>query len=49
MTNLTHKFKVGQTVDLVPSTLRPPAIGHYEIVSLRPADSESPQYHQKQK
>jgi len=44
MTNLAHKFKVGQIVDLIPSMSRSAARGHYEIVSLRPADGESPQY-----
>jgi len=44
VTNLTHKFKVGQSVDLVPSMSRLAATGHYEIVSLRPAEGESPQY-----
>jgi hypothetical protein len=42
--NLTHKFKVGQTVDLIPSISRFAANGHYQIVSLRPADGEIPQY-----
>lgn len=44
MTNLTHKFKVGQTVDLIPSIARSAASGHYEIVSLRPTEGESLQY-----
>jgi hypothetical protein len=44
MMNLTHKFKVGQTVDLIPSISRFAANGHYQIVSLRPADGEIPQY-----
>jgi len=44
MTDLTHKYKVGQTVDLVPSMSRWAAGGHYEIVSLRPPDGETPQY-----
>ncbi len=49
MTDLTHKFKVGQTVDLVPSMSRWAAGGPYEIVSLRPADGETPQYRIKSK
>jgi hypothetical protein len=49
MTDLTHKFKVGQTVDLVPSMARWAAGGHYEIVSLRPPDGETPQYRIKSK
>ena len=44
MTNLTHKFRVGQTVDLIPSMSRSAANGHYEIVSLRPTEGESPRY-----
>ena len=44
MMNLSHKFKVGQTVDLIPSISRYAANGHYQIVSLRPADGEIPQY-----
>jgi len=42
--NLTPKFKVGQTVDLIPSISRSAANGHYQIISLRPADGEIPQY-----
>jgi hypothetical protein len=41
MTSLTHKFRVGQTVDLIPSMSRSAASGQYEIVSLRPAEGES--------
>ena len=44
MRDFTHKFKVGQTVDLISSISRFAANGHYEIVSLRPADGEIPQY-----
>jgi len=47
MTDLTHKFKIGQTVDLIPSTFRSAAKGLYEIVSLRPADGDSPRYRVK--
>ncbi len=49
MTEHIHKFKVGQTVDLIQSTFRSAAGGHYEIVSLRPADGEIPQYRIKSK
>jgi hypothetical protein len=49
MTDLPHKFKVGQTVDLVPSMSRWAAGGHYEIVSLRPSDGATPQYRIKSK
>jgi hypothetical protein len=38
MKGLTYRFKVGQVVDLIPSTSRLAANGHYQIVSLRPAD-----------
>jgi len=44
MTDLTHQFKVGQTVDLIPSISRFAANGNYQIVGLRPADREIPQY-----
>jgi hypothetical protein len=44
MTARTHRFKVGQTVSLVPSISRGAAPGHFEIVSLRPAEGEMPQY-----
>ena len=49
MTDQVHKFKVGQTVDLIATTFRPAAAGHYEIVALRPADGENPQYRIKNK
>jgi hypothetical protein len=38
MTDSMYKFKVGQTVDLIPSTFRSAAKGTYEIVSLRPVE-----------
>lgn len=44
MTNVSHKFKVGQTVDLIPSISRFAANGRYQIVGLRPVDGEVPQY-----
>jgi len=49
MIDRAHKFKVGQTVDLIPSISRSAAAGHYEIVSLRPADGGNPQYRVKSK
>jgi len=49
MPEFNHKFKVGQTVDLIPSTSRLAASGHYEILSLRPAEGGSPQYRVKSK
>jgi hypothetical protein len=39
-----HKFKVGQTVDLIPSTFRSAAKGSYQILSLRPAEDGSTRY-----
>ena len=47
--NLQHKFRIGQTVDLIPSTFRSAAKGSYEIVSLRPTDGNSLQYRVKSK
>ena len=44
MTDQSHRFKVGQTVDLIQSTFRSAALGQYEIVSLRPVDGEIPRY-----
>jgi hypothetical protein len=44
MTNVTHKFKVGQSVDLIPSVARSAPSGYYKIVGLRPAEGESLQY-----
>ena len=49
MTDRVHRFKVGQTVDLIQSTFRSAATGQYEIVSLRPTDGENPQYRIKSK
>ena len=39
-----HKFKVGQTVDLIRTTFRSPAAGTYQIVSLRTAEDGDRQY-----
>lgn len=44
MASITHKFKVGQAVDLIPSVSRLAANGHYQIISLRPSEGEIPQY-----
>jgi hypothetical protein len=49
MTDHTHKFRVGQTVDLIPSMSRSASRGQFQIISLRPADGESPQYRIKSK
>lgn len=38
MTDAMHRFRVGQTVELVTSTVRSAASGLYEIISLRPSD-----------
>jgi hypothetical protein len=45
MPDRSHKFKVGQTVDLIPSTFRSAAKGTYQIVSLRPAEDGNSQYY----
>lgn len=39
-----HRFKVGQMVELLPTTLRSAAPGAYEIVRLIPIESGAPQY-----
>jgi hypothetical protein len=38
MTDAVHRFRIGQSVELVTSTVRSAATGFYEIVSLRPTD-----------
>jgi hypothetical protein len=47
--NFEHKFKIGQTVDLIPSTFRSAAKGSYEIISLRPVDGDNLKYRIKSK
>jgi hypothetical protein len=47
--DLIHKFQVGQTVDLIPSTFRAAAKGSYEIVRLVPVSAKDPQYRIKSK
>lgn len=44
MARITHKFKVEQTVDLIPSVSRLAANGHYQIISHRPSEGEIPHY-----
>lgn len=44
MTDRVHSFKIGEWVDILPSTLRSSAPGRYEIVRLIPCDSEDPRY-----
>jgi hypothetical protein len=39
-----HRFKIGQSVELLPTTLRAAAPGAYEIVRLIPIESGGPQY-----
>lgn len=44
---MTHKFTVGEMVELTPSLLRAAALGRYEIMRLMPASdisSDSPRY-----
>jgi hypothetical protein len=49
MAERVHNFKIGQTVDLIPSTLRSAAKGNYKIVSLRPIEGSDTQYRIKSK
>jgi hypothetical protein len=44
MSDAIHKFKIGQTVDLIPSTFRTAAKGSYEIVGLRPVEDGKTEY-----
>ena len=48
MTDALYKFRVGQTVGLVPS-LRFRNTGAYQIVSLRPSEDGTKQYRVKSK
>jgi len=48
MADSAHRFKVGQTVDMVPSS-RFGAKGTYQIVSLRPSEDGTKQYRIKSK
>lgn len=45
MADRVSRFKVGQTVDLLPSTFRSAASGTYQIVGLRPAEDGETQYY----
>jgi hypothetical protein len=49
MTDGISKFRVGQSVDLIPSTFRSAAKGTYEIVSVRAVDDGNTQYRIKSK
>ena len=44
MTDLVHKFKIGQIVDLIPATFRSAAKGTYEVIQLVPIGPTDPQY-----
>ncbi|MBI4274957.1 MAG: hypothetical protein HY659_09695 [Rhizobiales bacterium] len=44
MTDQAHRYRVGQIVEILPSTLRSAAHGQYEIVQLVPCDANDPQY-----
>lgn len=39
---MTHKFRIGQAVELVPNRLRAAAAGAYEIRHLLPASDGNP-------
>jgi hypothetical protein len=47
VTDQIHRFKVGQTVEIIPSTMRWAAKGAYEIVSLVPVSANDPHYRVK--
>ena len=49
VTDLLHKFKIGQIVDLIPTTFRSAAMDSYEIVRLVPVSASDPQYRIKSK
>ena len=49
MPDQQHEFAIGQIVDLIASTQRSAAKGHYEIVGLVPVDSNDPRYRLKSK
>ena len=49
MAEPVHKFRIGQSVDLIPSTFRSAASGHNVIISLRPAEGGNPQYRVRNK
>jgi hypothetical protein len=47
VTDRQHRFKVGQMVEVMPTTLRAAVTGRYEIIRLVPCDSNDPQYRLK--
>ena len=44
MSDRHHRFKIGQHVEIIPTTLRAAAKGRYAIVRLFPADAGEPRY-----
>jgi hypothetical protein len=42
--NPMHKFRVGQSVALIPRVIRQAAKGSYEIVRLMPENEDDPRY-----
>jgi hypothetical protein len=44
VSDIIHRFKVGQSVEIQPSKLRPAAQGIYSITRLLPCDANDPQY-----
>ncbi|MBZ0147540.1 MAG: hypothetical protein K8F62_08370 [Pseudorhodoplanes sp.] len=47
MTDRRHRFKIGQMVEVMPTTLRAAVTGRYEIIRLVPCDSQDPRYRLK--
>lgn len=47
MTDRQHRFRIGQMVEIMPTTLRQAVTGRYEIIRLVPCDSNDPRYRLK--
>lgn len=47
MTDRQHRFRIGQMVEIMPTTLRAAVTGRYEIIRLVPCDSNDPRYRLK--
>jgi hypothetical protein len=47
MSDMIHRFKVGQIVEIQPSKLRYAVGGRYAITQLLPCDSSDPRYRLK--
>ena len=47
MTDQQHRFKLGQMVEIMPTTLRAAVTGQYEIIRLLPCNSNDPRYRLK--